>query len=574
LKKNRSTLKDYFKKGAIPTEANFADLIDSMLNQEEDNISKLPSDPLKITAIGVDEALVNFYRIEKNAEQLSWQIKQKPDGKAGLNISDTAASRLFIENGSGSVGIGTTTPKQTLDVRGKINVEDGVIQRGGDPITGTKDLGLYSLGEGYWIRMVTKNAPINFFTDGGIGTNAELSISKAAVSISGKLGIGNGATAAIAKLDIFNDARSGTHPTAVKGLYVTGNFAPDSDGVEFRHSNGSQGIGFGYNTIYATGSLVNQDLYLKPRGAGKIIVTGALQVSGALQVTGAQIQLDGGQKIAFADADTSNNLKLQLWSGYGLGINNGTLFYAANGNHSWRDASGTNERMLLTTGAEGALTVKGTGISSFAGGLRVDGNITTKKSLLMMGTTVDGTTAKNGELVGGIGFLGYGVQHGMLGFRAGKGFELVDRSESGPSLDYDYDSRTYADLKIRNLSTTGNINVAGSQNIFKVKTFTLAIKNAGVNKPNDWTVDYSDQKFTEVYTVFACLQGYSVWPNDTNFGNWGHVKSLDAITQHTFVRVTSSDTKTAKGTAYCSESNADSEVDNTVLFTVIVMGRI
>ena len=84
MKKNRSTLKDYFKKGAIPTESNFADLIDSMLNQEEDNISKLPNDPLKITAIGVDEALVNFYRVENNAEQLSWQVKQKLGGVAGL----------------------------------------------------------------------------------------------------------------------------------------------------------------------------------------------------------------------------------------------------------------------------------------------------------------------------------------------------------------------------------------------------------------------------------------------------------------------------------------------------------
>ncbi len=41
MKKNRSILKEYFKKGAIPTEASFGDLIDSMLIQEEDNIDKL-----------------------------------------------------------------------------------------------------------------------------------------------------------------------------------------------------------------------------------------------------------------------------------------------------------------------------------------------------------------------------------------------------------------------------------------------------------------------------------------------------------------------------------------------------
>jgi len=43
------------------------------------------------------------------------------------------------------------------------------------------------------------------------------------------------------------------------------------------------------------------------------------------------------------------------------------MFYAANGRHSWRDNGGANERMALTTGADGALTVGGTGTSAFAG---------------------------------------------------------------------------------------------------------------------------------------------------------------------------------------------------------------
>ena len=62
---------------------------------------------------------------------------------------------------------------------------------------------------------------------------------------------------------------------------------------------------------------------------------------------------------------------MQLWGGYGLGINGATLFYAANGKHSWRDNNGTNERMALTTGADGGLTVTGTGNSSFAGNVGI-----------------------------------------------------------------------------------------------------------------------------------------------------------------------------------------------------------
>ncbi len=90
-----------------------------------------------------------------------------------------------------------------------------------------------------------------------------------------------------------------------------------------------------------------------------------------LHVSGGKLRLDSNQQVVFADGDITNNLKLQLWTGYGLGINGGTLFYAADGRHSWRDSAGTNERMALTTGAGGALSVLGTGTSTFAGPLQL-----------------------------------------------------------------------------------------------------------------------------------------------------------------------------------------------------------
>ena len=93
--------------------------------------------------------------------------------------------------------------------------------------------------------------------------------------------------------------------------------------------------------------------------------------SDRLHVKGGKLRLDTNQQVVFDDGDLTNNLKLQLWTGYGLGINGGTLFYAANGRHSWRDNAGANERMALTTGADGALTVGGTGTSTFAGPLQL-----------------------------------------------------------------------------------------------------------------------------------------------------------------------------------------------------------
>ena len=48
--KNRTDLKSFFVKNAIPTEGNFADLIDSQLNQAVDGVFKMEGEPLSIVA--------------------------------------------------------------------------------------------------------------------------------------------------------------------------------------------------------------------------------------------------------------------------------------------------------------------------------------------------------------------------------------------------------------------------------------------------------------------------------------------------------------------------------------------
>ena len=78
--------------------------------------------------------------------------------------------------------------------------------------------------------------------------------------------VGIGVTTPTNKLDInLGGARTGNH-SFNRPLYVTGLTSPDNNGIEFKHSNGTQGIGIGYNTLYAAGSNTDQDLGLSSKG--------------------------------------------------------------------------------------------------------------------------------------------------------------------------------------------------------------------------------------------------------------------------------------------------------------------
>lgn len=120
-KRSRTQLKQYFVKNAIPTESNFAELIEGMLSQRDDGIAKPPNDALSIEAVGDDTSqkkAIHFYNNFSDPNPtwvLSLNPRQDPanaaTAKAGFSISDSAGnSRLFIDRGTGNVGVGTISP--------------------------------------------------------------------------------------------------------------------------------------------------------------------------------------------------------------------------------------------------------------------------------------------------------------------------------------------------------------------------------------------------------------------------------------------------------------------------------
>ncbi len=122
--------------------------------------------------------------------------------------------------------------------------------------------------------------------------------------------------------------------------------------------------------------------------------SGEVSLIGGLTISRGKLRLDTDQQLVFTDGDASNNLKLQLWDGYGIGINPSTLFYAADGRHSWRDRNGETERMWLSTAEEGGLHVLGAGYSQFAGPIWADAKVDCEQ----LNVRGDATSSFNGPL--------------------------------------------------------------------------------------------------------------------------------------------------------------------------------
>ncbi len=125
--------------------------------------------------------------------------------------------------------------------------------------------------------------------------------------------VGVGIAAPIAKLDILaGAARSGTH-AAAPSLYLTAAMGTGEAGyaagnVEFRHDNGTQGIGFGYHGIYQAGSNANEVLHIQSKGTGNLLIN------------------NGGYGTGNVGIGTTPVNKLQVKSaGTGPGVANGGL---------------------------------------------------------------------------------------------------------------------------------------------------------------------------------------------------------------------------------------------------------
>jgi hypothetical protein len=151
-----------------------------------------PSRRLEITTVGNSE--IGLRSSDGAGRLYTLSSNGNSSGNRFDIVDQTAGNVRFSILSGGNIGISTAAPLQTLDVNGRMRVGGGVIQSGDTAVTTTNDLGLYSMTSGNWMRLVTNNAPIHFFTNSTQGISGSPTANSMAMTIAanGNVGVGTG----------------------------------------------------------------------------------------------------------------------------------------------------------------------------------------------------------------------------------------------------------------------------------------------------------------------------------------------------------------------------------------------
>jgi hypothetical protein len=131
-KQDRTTLKSFFREGALPSAEHYRDLIDSAVNQVEDGFEKSPADGLRLASVGDSLKVMSLYQ-GLGAREPSWTMEhgeapgalhlRQGIGAQARGIGGAADPAAHGPAGltltrDGRTGLGEERPEWRLDVAG------------------------------------------------------------------------------------------------------------------------------------------------------------------------------------------------------------------------------------------------------------------------------------------------------------------------------------------------------------------------------------------------------------------------------------------------------------------------
>jgi hypothetical protein len=127
--RNRKTLKDYFKSGSLPSENQFEDLIDSMLNMTDEGFYKTPEQGFKVAQLPEGKLISFFDNI--SVEDPIWSIKMDlKNGARKLSFLSKDDSEILTLTPDGKMGVKQNKPDFELDVAGTIASRGRIGEKG------------------------------------------------------------------------------------------------------------------------------------------------------------------------------------------------------------------------------------------------------------------------------------------------------------------------------------------------------------------------------------------------------------------------------------------------------------
>ncbi len=528
--KSRQDLYSRFATGKKPTQDDFADLIDSMINIAEDGIGIAEQgEPMEIIERGDEKRLLDF---ASGPDNPIWRINARSaDGeRSGLNISSNERSRLFIEKDSGYTGLNNDAPAAKLhitptaggsalqvdkvdkdpaliiggngDVSIGTNPQDAEILtvNGGVNLNGTVDLnGEFNVTQGMTVTGAALQAKQGLIVENGasidtgmdvkerltvnglLTANAGAIINKLPLEVTEGLIINKGATVETGALTAnAGVVVNGAQLNANAGAVVSGAILTVNNGLTVAgtaningHIQANEGLTVNNSTLVASG-----EVNLGNAKSGTVTVDGQFVAKKGIILEDSLFRAEQGMIISEGDLSVENNLNVdgELIANTGLTVNDSALQAtgqvilgnADNGNVFIKGVLQANKGIVVKEKALQAQSgVVVTGAELLAeNGIKVKNGATIETGLL---TINEGVSIANGATFNANGIVNLGnTDNGVVTING----EL--KAVNGGTI-------SGANLQVRNgLLVSGSLNAPDESNFGTVSIQTLNVTDINV----------------------------------------------------------------------------------------------